>query len=101
MSTDPGHIRELAQAMKNKLDNGMGYQEAQRQVFKGLRCDERAAYISAVGHELSMRQHLKEARAFPDALPTEPISRPEPKQAGFSFGEGSRVKIRPPTRRHL
>ncbi|MBI2552144.1 hypothetical protein HYW17_02495 [Candidatus Uhrbacteria bacterium] len=96
-------IRELAKAMSRKLAGGMDYGEAQKQVFHGLRGDERAEYLSAVGSRLSMSGHLQRARELPN-VPPPPKDTPATtatEQLGFGFGEGPRRKIRPPTRRHL
>ena len=104
---DPALLNELADQAARRLGGNPPDRVAIfRDVARAAPKEHRGEYITAIAHELSMRGHIKRAENRPNApaLEATPSPRNEPreaKQTGFGFGEGTRVKIRPPTRRHL
>lgn len=104
---DPKLLQELADETARRLAGNPPDKVAIfRDVARAVPREHRRECVSAIAHELSMRGHIKRAMNHPDAPATEVAQPPrneprEPKQEGFGFGEGPRIKIRPPTRRHL
>ena len=101
---DPELLQNLTEQAANRLrgnPNAAPVDIIRSVIRKGVPRDVREEYFSAVASALSERSRLN--RPPVAAGRREPLLKapqPDP-QLGFGFGEGPRVKIRPPTRRHL